>query len=246
MTKATSARRAVDRQVSTREGPGHRLDAMGSAERTYDRGSRQGQRLVRSIGDEFRTARLALGLSQRHLALTARVSRSQYGRIELGAVQHLSILTAARISAVLGLDLSARTYPGGRPIRDTAHARRLRRLLGHVGPPLESVTDVPLRRTTVYPEQRAWDAVLSHDGRRTAVELETRLHDVQALTRHIHMKQRDDAPDELLLVVANTRANRRVVHEFGPLFADWPRLRTAGVLKRMRSGQHPGTGLILF
>jgi transcriptional regulator with XRE-family HTH domain len=219
---------------------------MGSAERTYDRGSRQGQRLVRSIGEEFRTARVALGLSQRHVARAAHVSRSQYGRIEVGAVRHLSILTAARISAVLGLDLSARTYPSGRPIRDAAHAKRLGRLLDHVGPPLRSVTDVPLRRTTDYPDQRAWDAVLTGDGRRTAVELETRLHDIQALTRRIHLKQRDDTPDRLLVVVANTRANRRVVDEFGSLFADWPRLRTAAVLKDLRSGQHPATGLILL
>jgi transcriptional regulator with XRE-family HTH domain len=239
-------RGAVEGEISGGEWPDPKLDAMGSAERTYDRGSRKGARLVRSIGEEFRTARLALGLSQRYVARAARISRSQYGRIELGAVQHLSMLTAARISAVLGLDLSARVYPGGRPIRDAAHAQRLRRLLDHVGAPLGFVTDVPLRRTTEYPEQRAWDVVLSGDGRRTAVELETRLYDVQALTRRIHLKQRDDAPDQLLLVVANTRANRRVVHEFGSLFADWPRLRTAGVLKTLRSGHHPGTGLILL
>jgi transcriptional regulator with XRE-family HTH domain len=219
---------------------------MGSAERTYDRGSRQGERWVRSIGEEFRTARMALGLSQRHVAGAAHLSRSRYSRIELAAVRHLSILTAARIAAVLGLDLAARVYPGGRPIRDAAHAERLQRLLAHVGPPLRFVTDVPLSRTTDHPEQRAWDAVLFQDGGITAVELETRLHDVQALTRRIHLKQRDDAPDRLLVVVANTRANRRVVDEFGSLFADWPRLRTAAVLKRLRSGQHPATGLILL
>ena len=82
-------------------------------------------------------------------------------------------------------------------------------------------------------------------GGRTAIELETRLHDVQALTRRIHLKQRDDSPDQLLVVVASTRANRRVVAEFGSLMTDWPRLRTASVLKTLRAGQHPSTGLIL-
>ena len=111
--------------------------------------------------------------------------------------------------------------------------------------PLRYRTEVPLRPTTDHPEQRSWDAVLSGNGARTAIELEMRLYDAQAQTRRLHLKQRDDAPDHMLVVVAATRANRRVLDEFGELLADWPRLGTAAVLKTLRAGRHPGTGLIL-
>ena len=219
---------------------------MGATERAYDRGTRQGGRWLRIMGEEFRTVRLSLGLAQRHVAESAHISQSVYGRIERGVLPHLSILLAARIATVLGLELSARVYPGGSPIRDTAHAERLSRLLAHVGSPLTYRTDVPLPPTTEHPEHRAWDAVLRAGGERTAVELEMRLYDVQAQTRRLHLKERDDRPDHLLLVLADTGANRRALDGFEILLSDLPRLRTANVLRTLRTGHHPPTGRILL
>jgi transcriptional regulator with XRE-family HTH domain len=219
---------------------------VGAAERAYDRGARQGDRALRALGEEFRIARLSLGLSQRHVAQAVRISRSVYGRIERGVLYHLPLRLAFQIAAVLGLDLSARVYPGGSPTRDAAHAQRLRLLLTNVGRPLTYRTEVPLPATTDHPERRSWDAVLYGQHQRTAVELEMRLYDVQGQMRRLHLKERDDPPDQLVVVVANTRANRRALDEFAELFAALPRQRTANVLKTLLAGKHPPRGLILL
>lgn len=202
--------------------------------------------MLRMLGEEFRIARRSLGLSQKHVAEAARISRPVYGRIERATLHHLSLRLASQIAAVLGLDLSARAYPGGSPTRDAAHGERLHRLLRQVSPPLFHRIEVPLPATTDHPERRSWDAVLFGHGQRTAVEVETRLYDVQGQVRRLHLKERDDPPDRLLLVVADTGANRRALREFAELFVELPRLRTANTLKALQAGYHPPTGLILL
>ncbi|MEO6349652.1 MAG: hypothetical protein ABIP53_03285 [Candidatus Limnocylindrales bacterium] len=69
---------------------------------------------------------------------------------------------------------------------------------------------------------------------------------MQATTRRHNEKRRDDPIDHFLLVVADTRHNRRVMAEFASLLGDLPRLRTATVLQLLQDGKHPPTGWILF
>ncbi len=78
------------------------------------------------------------------------------------------------------------------------------------------------------------------------MEFESRLSDVQELTRRHNLKRRDDAAQHFLLVVADTDHNRRVLREFATLFSELPRLRTARVLAQLRAGHHPPTGFMLF
>jgi transcriptional regulator with XRE-family HTH domain len=219
---------------------------MPVAQRLYDRGTQQGERRLRELGEEFRHARLSIGLSQQAVADAARIDRGTYSRIERAKLAYVSILSAARIASVLGLDLSVRVYPGGPSIRDAGQAPRLARLLACVGAPLTYRTEVPLPRSERAFEQRSWDAVLYGHGERTAVELESRLYDLQAQQRRWNLKRRDDAPDHFLLVVADTAANRRVLAEYSEQLKDLPRYRTAGVLAALRAGRHPPTGLILL
>jgi transcriptional regulator with XRE-family HTH domain len=89
-----------------------------TAEKAYHRGTRRGLRALGLIGEEYRERRTALGLSQLAVASAASIARSRYTRIEAGRIEHLSIVEAARIGSVLGLDLSVRLYPGGQPLRD--------------------------------------------------------------------------------------------------------------------------------
>jgi transcriptional regulator with XRE-family HTH domain len=219
---------------------------MGSTERAYDRGTRRGERWLKELGEELRRARLSRGISQRRVADAARISQPVYSRIERGVLPHLAVLTAARVAAVLGLELSVRAYPDGNGIRDAAHAERLGRLLAHVCPPLRYRTEVPLPGSSDHPERRSWDAALFGHGERTAVELEMRLYDAQAQWRRLNLKRRDDPPDRLLLVVAATRANRRALAELVDLAPELPRLRTASVLATLRAGRHPPSGIVLL
>lgn len=218
---------------------------MVATERAYNRATRRAERWLRETGEEFRHARISAGLSQQEVADRVRISRSVYSRIERGKLRHLSILLATRIAMVLGLDLAVRAYPGGLSIRDAAHAERLKRVLSRVEPPLSYRIEVPLPQREGSPEQRAWDSMIFGRGQQTAVELEMRLYDVQAQTRRVFLKWRDGRPDQLLLVIADTRANRRIINEFGDLFTDLPRLRTANVLKMLSAGEHPPSGYVL-
>jgi transcriptional regulator with XRE-family HTH domain len=182
---------------------------MASVDRVFDRGTRRGTKALRALGEEYRDKRVAVGLSQAHVARAVGVSRSTYSRIEAADVVSLSVVRANQIAAVLGLDLSVRTYPGASPLRDAASLERLEKFLRHVANPLVYRTEVPLPpRTGGPPEQRAWDALISGLGRRTGVELEMRLRDIQALERRLELKRRDDPVDSFVLLVADTRGNR--------------------------------------
>jgi transcriptional regulator with XRE-family HTH domain len=219
---------------------------MPSIERPYDRGSRRAINALAELGNEFRTARLALGLSQREVAHAARIDRADYSRIEAGKLVRVSLIVTYRIGAVLGLDVAATAFPGGRPIRDAGQAPRMQLLFASVGRPLSCRAEVPLPRRSDRPELRAWDGMLYGLGERTAVEHERRLYDLQAQIRRHRLKLRDDPVDHFLLVVADTKANRRVLSEYADLLADLPLLRTSSVLATLRRGQHPPTGIILL
>jgi len=146
---------------------------MATVERISDRATRRSRHAIAKLGEEFRTKRVSVGLSQHAVAEAAGISRLSYLRIEHGQQRTLTMLSASRVAAVLGLDLSVRVYPGANPLRDTASLARLERILETVAPPLSYRTEVPLPQSaTGAREQRAWDAMLFGYGRRTGIEME--------------------------------------------------------------------------
>jgi transcriptional regulator with XRE-family HTH domain len=219
---------------------------VAAIDRPFDSGTRRANKWLAQLGEEFRNARLALGLSQAEVARAARIDRSDYSRAEAGKLPNLSVTRACRIGAVLGLDVSVRAFPGGRSIRDASQTPQLLKLVASVGPPLRYRFEVVLPAREDRPEYRAWDLLIVDSSERTAVEYEARLYDLQAQIRRLRLKLRDDPVDHLLLVVADTRPNRRVLDEFADVLADLPRLGTESVLATLRSGQHPPTGIILL
>lgn len=184
-------------------------------------------------------------MSQAFVADRCHVSRNHYRAIESGRLQTVGIEELNRIASVLGLELAVRTYPGGVRLRDAGHVRRLADLLTLVKAPVTYRVEVPLPRQEQRWERRAWDAVLYGLGERTAIELEMRLRDVQAVRRRHELKRRDDRTEHFLLLIADTRHNRRVLAEFGELFADLPRLRPSVVRAALAAGRHPPTGVLL-
>lgn len=218
---------------------------MPPREQRYSASTRRGERLLLLLGEEVRHARVALGLTQRQLGHSARMSQTRISRIEAGRLASLSFLDAARVTAATGLDLSVKSYPSVRRPRDAGQLKRLEALLANVRPPLTYRLEAPLPSTGPLPEQRAWDAMVEGGGEQTAVELEVRLHDIQAQLRRILLKKRDGQPDRLLIVVADTRANRRVLAEHGGLLAELPRQSVSTVLDALRQGRHPPSGIVL-
>jgi transcriptional regulator with XRE-family HTH domain len=70
------------------------------------RGTRRGRRLLNDLGAELRAARVAAGLTLAGVGASAGVSAGELSRIERGLAPWLDIVTAARVCAVVGLDLS--------------------------------------------------------------------------------------------------------------------------------------------
>jgi transcriptional regulator with XRE-family HTH domain len=221
------------------------IGSMVAVERAVSRGARRGRRACLDLEEEFRLARLAAGWSQDRVARAAGISRSHYLDIEGDRVGDLAIVEASRIAAVLGLDLSVRAYPGSGPLRDAAHSRRLAQVLGPAAPPLRVRMEVPLPASPDRPELRAWDALLSGSGKRTAIELEMPIRDGQAVERRLALKRRDDPVDRFVLLVADTKTNRRVLAAGPTLFADLPRLGPQALRRHLAAGDHPPTCLVV-
>lgn len=137
-----------------------------------------------------------------------------------------------------------RAYPDGDPVRDAAQLAllaTLRRLLPAV---LAWETEVPLH---VPGDRRAWDAVISSRGWRVPVDAESRLHDVQACSRRVALKRRDDRCDVVILLVADTRHNRHVLRIAKlDLAAEFP-VSGKAALASLGSGERPpGSAIVLL
>lgn len=217
---------------------------MGTKERLVDRGDRRGRRLLGMAGDELREARLSAGLSQAEVGRAAGASHTKISRVETGRLTSVSLVDLARLAGVVGLDLSARLYPAGPPIRDAAHVALLGRLRACLAPTLRLRAEVPL---PLVGDPRAWDAIVDGCGPPLAVEAETKLRDIQALLRRVALKQRDADLDRVLLLVSNSRANRQIVRTAAELLAEMFPVPSRVMLAALAEGRDPGgSGIVLL
>jgi transcriptional regulator with XRE-family HTH domain len=216
---------------------------MGSRERAIDIGAARAREILARLPAEARSARLDAGLSQTEIADALEISRSQYSRIERGLSPDLTISMATRLFAVLGYELAVRPYPAGDPIRDAAHVALLERLRVRCHRSLVWRTEVPL---PLPGDLRAWDATISAEAFRAAVEAETRLRDLQALDRRLALKERDGGLDRLILLVLDTRGNRSVVRAHAEALAI--RFPVPGVraLELLGAGLDPGGNSLIL
>jgi transcriptional regulator with XRE-family HTH domain len=186
---------------------------------------------------EFRTGRLDRGLSQADVADALGIDRSWVSRIERGLTDDLGIVTAAELLATVGLELSARAFPSGGPLRDAAHAALLGRLRACLHPGLSWATEVPL---PIAGDLRAWDAMVGGGGWRCGVEAETRPRDMQALERRVAIKQRDGDVDHVILLLLDSRSNRALLREHGDLLQERFPVPGKRALELLGAGRSPG------
>jgi transcriptional regulator with XRE-family HTH domain len=189
----------------------------------------------------MRAARVAAHLSQAHVARVAGLSQSGVSRTERNRRGRLGVAELAAHCAALGLRLSLKAYPDGSPVRDAGHLRLLGRL--------RAITDA---RFSWHPEEpvgadgdlRAWDAVLRGPAS-IGVDAETALRDIQAVQRRIELKWRDSGVLRVVLLVAATRHNRRVLREHAATLAASFPLESTRVVEALRSGRDPGANGIV-
>jgi transcriptional regulator with XRE-family HTH domain len=172
------------------------------------------------------------------------ISHSEMSRIERGQAPWVTYETLVLIAAILGLDLPLRTFPAGGPVRDQAQLELLAKLRVLLPPGIVWRTEVPVRAPS---DPRAWDVVLGGRGWRVPIDAESRLRDVQALSRREALKRRDDGTETMILLVADTRHNRKVLRLAKPnLIGDFP-VPGRTVLAALSNGEPPtASGIVLL
>jgi transcriptional regulator with XRE-family HTH domain len=209
---------------------------MPTWETSSQRAARRAITLLRRVGEELRVARQIAGLSSRRVAALSGISHTQVLRIERGVAPHVDVDVLARMAASVGHDLSLRIYPSTTPVRDAAHLALLARFAARIGKLVRWRTEVPIpeagdpRSADGFVEGSAFDAI---------VEAETRLHDVQAVERRLRAKQRDLGATRAILLVADTRHNRKLLASFGFLADHFP-IGTRACLAALARGRDPG------
>jgi len=211
--------------------------------------SRPTDRARRRMDEDLHRVRLDLGLARRGAGLSldavgaaCGISGSTASRIEGGATHDPDLRVLAAMAAVVGLELRVRAYPAGDPIRDAGSQRLITRLRIRLHPDLTWMTEVPL---PILGDLRAWDAMIRSAAWRLAVEAETVLEDIQAVERRLALKQRDGQIDHVLLVVADTRRNRRALASAPAAFLGFSR-DARRLLRNLSRGAEPRTSGILL
>jgi transcriptional regulator with XRE-family HTH domain len=216
--------------------------SVATRERRYDRGTERGRELINRLGRELREARLDRGLSLRVTAREARLSAPTLSRIERGRSPTVSFMTVARLMATVGLELSARAYPGGQPLRDAPQVDLLGELRAELHRTLRWATEVPL---PALGDLRAWDATVSGRGWIYGVEAETGPRDAQALARRIALKQRDSNVDGVILLLRRGRRSASFLHDArAVLTPNFPQDGRRAV-ELLRAGLDPGGSAIV-
>lgn len=211
-----------------------RSKAIESAIRLVDR-------TLNAVSDELREARLTSGLAQSEVGRALGVSRMRVSRVERRKLRSISLEYVARHAAVVGLRLSVRLYPVGGGLRDRAQARYIARFVERIGHIWRVQLDVPI---PLPGDLRGIDVYLT--GACTiAVEVITRLTDLQALLRAAQLKQRDIGATRLILVVAGTHANRRALDEARSTLLATFDLDTRRTMERLAAGDDPGRDAIV-
>jgi transcriptional regulator with XRE-family HTH domain len=201
------------------------------------------------IGAESRAARVSAGLSLAVVGDAVGLSRSQLSRIERSLAPSATVVQLVRIGAVVGLDVRVRAYPGADPLRDVAQIRLLDRFRRRLSANVTFRTEVPL---PIVGDQRAWDGWIDglsgHTGetRGLAVEAETRIADLQAQSRRLVLKMRDGGADDIVLIAADTRANRSAIAAAQNAVTELFPISARRALTALAAGVHPGGSALVL
>jgi transcriptional regulator with XRE-family HTH domain len=216
---------------------------MPVSERLLDRGRTRGKRINRLLGQEISNARRAAGISQTVLGAAVGLSKTEIGRIERGEAPWLTVLHAAALLSVVGLQLGARAYPAGSPLRDRGHLRLLADFEARLPANVGRVREWPI---PLHGDPRAVDLLLTGLPIRVGVEAETVLDDLQALERDIRTKQRDGQLGRIILLVRGSNRNRQILAGADALRQAFP-VKTRAVMAALVRGADPGAdGIVLL
>jgi hypothetical protein len=216
---------------------------MASRRRPADIGIERGRRLLADVLREETLARRDRGLSLTDVGGAIGFSAAVGSRIERGLVPDVGLVRLSAMLSVVGLDLAARAYPGGSPMRDAGHAALLARFRACLHPSLRWGIEVPLPQPG---DQRAWDGLIRGPDWAYGAEAETHPTDGQALARRLELKIRDGRVDGLVLILPTTRHARLFLaaaeESLSPAFP----VPGRRAIELLRAGVDPGGNAIVI
>ncbi|MCV0377422.1 helix-turn-helix domain-containing protein [Microbacterium sp.] len=207
-----------------------------------DDANRWWRRMELDIGDQLRTARHLLGVTQKQVATALGISQSDVSRRERARAPRLTGQALAGHAAAVGLKLSIKLWPVGGGVRDEAQARYIARFLSRIGAAWRVILEAPIPKPG---DLRAVDILLIAGPVRTAVEVITRLADLQAQLRAAQLKARDIGATRLVIVVAGTHANRDALRAVRSTLVSSFELDARRVLTELAAGRDPGRDAVI-
>src|SRR5688500_7596965 len=209
---------------------------MPSRTRAIDEARRLWARTATELGDQLRTGRHVRAATQGQIGRALGVSPSEISRRELGRSRRLTGEELAVHAAAVGLKVSVKLFPVGGGIRDAAQARYIAAFVARVG----RLWTVTLEAAVPVPgDLRAVDVLLSAGPLRVAVEVITRLVDLQAQIRAAELMARDIGATRLIIAVAGTHANRPALATARPTLAGSFDLDSRRLLAELAAGRDP-------
>lgn len=214
---------------------GVRIDPIVEAERA---GRRQLDDLIR----ELRLQRILGGYAQRTVANAIGSSRQLLADWERGVIVP-GVVSLIRWGAAVGLDVQLRAFTSGSKLRDRGQLRLLDRAHRATGN-WTWRTEVPASSDPA--DRRAIDAVLSNASGRVGMEAITRFGDAQAHVRAAILKQQSASLDRFILLLADSRHNRKAVRDAAPTLLPAFPLSGRRLLADLRGGRLPSANSVLL
>ncbi|MGH2357401.1 MAG: helix-turn-helix domain-containing protein [Candidatus Limnocylindria bacterium] len=198
---------------------------------------------LRTIGRELRLARILAGKTQRQVGAAIGSSAATVCRVEQSRQPSVTVPYLMRHAAAIGMKLSLKAFPAGRRMLDAAQLDLLQKFNARLHPSwqrtMEAVVPIP-------GDLRAADELIRNANCSCAIEAIARLADHQAQARAGRLKARDLGADRLILLVSGSHANRRALHEVGPLAdAGFP-IGTRAAMRALEAGEDPGGDAIIL
>lgn len=204
----------------------------------------QTRRVEVELGREVRNARLSSGTSQAVAGRRVAMSHAQFGRIERAELDELTLDQAARACAAVGLRLIVRIVPDADPALDSGQLALLERFRRQLPAAVRMRTEVPL---PIPGDRRAWDGLIRIDPVDIGIEAEARIRDAQAVDRRVALKRRDGGVAIVILLVADTAANSRMLALHREALRSSFPLDTRQVLSALRKGEAPtASGIVVL
>jgi len=215
---------------------------MPARVRLIEEARRRASRVRLDLGHEIRAARLAAGLRTGDVAHAIGRSESWVSRAERGLLVRVSYVELSVLAAAVGLKMWTTTFPSERVLRDAPQLRLLQRFRARIGEGWAWSFEVVLPDRL---DQRAADAVIRNSSGAVMIEAFTRLANAQSQLRAVHLKARDLGVGRVVIVLAESAANRRALAEAADVIAaDFP-LGTRAVLRALSEGRDPGANGIV-